>query len=137
VQGICARDKFPYFDRLWTDYIQEETRLVSRDDMVKSSSDENQSPSTRTRKGIRSSPDKRGMLGRRAFPEREASPEPRQKDLSKIRCFECHDFGTLFHSVHNGGKEEEGNGHQQKRLIKLRICSIGCYCCSLGSNIQI
>jgi hypothetical protein len=33
VQGICARDKLPYFDRLWTDCIQEETRLVSRDDM--------------------------------------------------------------------------------------------------------
>jgi hypothetical protein len=45
VQGICARDKLPDFDRLWTDCIQEETRLVSRDDMdgmVKSSSDENQ-----------------------------------------------------------------------------------------------
>jgi hypothetical protein len=33
VQGICAREKLPDFDRLWTDCIQEETRLVSRDDL--------------------------------------------------------------------------------------------------------
>jgi hypothetical protein len=30
VQGICAREKLPGFDRLWTDCIQEETRLESR-----------------------------------------------------------------------------------------------------------
>jgi hypothetical protein len=34
------------------------------------------------------------LSGRRDSPEREASPELRwKKDLSKIRCFECHDFG--------------------------------------------
>jgi hypothetical protein len=44
VQGICARDKLPDFDRLWKDCIQEETWLESRDDLdgpVKNSSDEN------------------------------------------------------------------------------------------------
>jgi hypothetical protein len=33
VQGICAREKLLDFDRLWKDCIQEETRLVSRDDL--------------------------------------------------------------------------------------------------------
>jgi hypothetical protein len=97
VQGICARDKLPDFDRLWTDCIQEETWLVSKDDLdgpVKSSSDENQALAARTRKGRRGSPDRRGPPGRRASPEREASPKPRRKkDLSRIRCFECHEFG--------------------------------------------
>jgi hypothetical protein len=88
VQGICARETLPGFDRLWTDCIQEETRLESRDGLVKSNSDENQALAARTRKG------RRGSLSRRASPEREASPEPRRKkDLSKIRCFECHDYG--------------------------------------------
>jgi hypothetical protein len=44
VQGICAREKLPNFDKLWNDRIREETQLVSRDDMdgmVKSISDEN------------------------------------------------------------------------------------------------
>jgi hypothetical protein len=70
---------------------------VSRDDMdgmVKSSNDENQALATHGRKGRRGSPCKIGSLGRRDSPEREASPEPRRKnDLSKIICFECHDYG--------------------------------------------
>jgi hypothetical protein len=44
VQGICAREHLPGFDRLWNDCIQEETQLESKDGLdglVKSSSDEN------------------------------------------------------------------------------------------------
>jgi hypothetical protein len=45
------------------------------DGVVKGSSDENQALVASTRKDRRGSPDKRGLLGRRAFPEREASLE--------------------------------------------------------------
>jgi hypothetical protein len=83
--------KLLYFDRLWIDCIQEETWLVSRDGLdglVKSSSDENYALAGLTRKG------RRGSFSRRASLSREASPEPRRKkDLSKIRCFECYDYG--------------------------------------------
>jgi hypothetical protein len=44
VHRIFARDKFPYFDKLWSECIQEETQLESKDDMdgvVKSRIDEN------------------------------------------------------------------------------------------------
>jgi hypothetical protein len=44
VQGICAQEKLLDFDRLWIDCIQEETQLLSRDDLdgvVKSRNDEN------------------------------------------------------------------------------------------------
>jgi len=54
VQGIFARDKLSNFDILWKNFFQEETQLVSRDDMdgvVKTSSDENQTLATCTRKG--------------------------------------------------------------------------------------
>jgi hypothetical protein len=30
LQGICAREMFPGFDRIWIDCIQEETQLMSR-----------------------------------------------------------------------------------------------------------
>jgi hypothetical protein len=64
---------------------------VSRDDLdgvVKSRNDENHALVARNRKGIRGSP------GRRASPEREASQElRRKKDLSKIKRFECYDYG--------------------------------------------
>jgi hypothetical protein len=50
VQGICARETVSGFDRLWTDCIQEETQLESRDGL-KSSHDENLSLSSQERKG--------------------------------------------------------------------------------------
>jgi hypothetical protein len=30
LQGICAREKFPPFARLWINYIQEEARIESK-----------------------------------------------------------------------------------------------------------
>jgi hypothetical protein len=64
------------------------------DSIVKSSSDENQDLVAHTRKGRRDSLDKRGMSEIKYSLEREASLEPRwNKDLSKIICYECHDFG--------------------------------------------
>jgi hypothetical protein len=50
VQGICARETVPGFDRLWTDCIQEETQLESRDGL-KSSHDENLSLSSPGKEG--------------------------------------------------------------------------------------
>jgi hypothetical protein len=79
--------------------IHEETQLVSRDDMdgmVKSSNDKNQALEACTWKGIRGSLGRRGSLRRRDSPKREASLEPRKmKYISKIICFECHDFGNI------------------------------------------
>jgi hypothetical protein len=58
------------------------------DGMAKNNNDENQALVAHTRRGERGSPSRR-----RASPKREASPESRRKkDLSKIRCFKCHDF---------------------------------------------
>ena len=44
VKGICTRENLHEFERLWNDCIQEETHLVSKDDLdgvVKSSRDDN------------------------------------------------------------------------------------------------
>jgi hypothetical protein len=40
VQGICARSKFPKFNKLWEDCTQEESRLISKSQ--KTNDDENQ-----------------------------------------------------------------------------------------------
>jgi hypothetical protein len=70
------------------------------DDMVKSTSDENQSLASRTRKGRifslgrRCSSRRRDSPGRKDSPEREEYPRLRQKnDLSNIICYKFHDFG--------------------------------------------
>jgi hypothetical protein len=79
--------------------------------MVKSSSDENQALVAHTRKGIR------GSLGRRGSPGRRTSSEPRRrKDLSKIKCLECRDFGhyALYYTM----STLEGKGKKATNINK-------------------
>ena len=42
IQGVCARDKFPSFDKLWADSVQEESRLISRNSLQRPVDDEEQ-----------------------------------------------------------------------------------------------
>jgi hypothetical protein len=56
---------------------------------------------------------RRGSLDKRASSEREASPELRQKkDCSKIRCFECHDYGHYSSQC----THQKGRGRRQHAL---------------------
>jgi hypothetical protein len=48
VQGICARSKFPKFDKLWTNCTQEEYRLISKSQ--KTNDEENQALAARVKK---------------------------------------------------------------------------------------
>ena len=49
IQTICARTKKLKFDSLWEEYIQEETRVANREDLL--SRDEDQSLATHTKGG--------------------------------------------------------------------------------------
>jgi hypothetical protein len=83
MQGICAREKLPPFDRLWIDCIQEEARIESKNGRQRGSDDENQALVANARKGKGND-----------SPGREASPEQwKKKDLSKVKCFACHKHG--------------------------------------------
>jgi hypothetical protein len=96
----------PPFDRLWTDCIQEEARIESRNGKQKGNDDENQALVAHTRKGRRG-----GSL------EREASPEPgRKKDLSKIKCFACHQYG---HYASQCPQRKKGGRKQQASTTEV------------------
>jgi hypothetical protein len=41
IEGICARSKFPKFNKLWKVFTQEESRLISKSEKI--NEDENQS----------------------------------------------------------------------------------------------
>jgi hypothetical protein len=96
VQGICAREQLPRFDRLWTDCTEEEAQLESRNDKHKGNSDENQALVAHTRKG-----------------RRGGSPEPRRKkDLSMVKCFACHEYGhyaSQFPQRRRGGRKHQAS----------------------------
>jgi hypothetical protein len=51
VQGICAREKLPKFDKLWTDCVQEEARLLSKNNLQRPQDEETQALAAHARKG--------------------------------------------------------------------------------------
>jgi hypothetical protein len=97
VQGIYARDTVSGFDRLWTDYIQEETRLESRDGL-KRSHNENFSLASQERNG---------KFKKIASGESTAQDGKKKKELRKVNFFSCHKFGNYvgkcLHRKKGGG----------------------------------
>jgi hypothetical protein len=77
VQGICARRKFPKFNKLWEDCTQEESRLISKSH--KKNDDENQELSTQVKK----------RKEREEGSPKKSKRPLYKKDASKIRCYNC------------------------------------------------
>jgi hypothetical protein len=100
VQGICARETVPGFDRLCIDCIQEETRLDSRDGL-KSIHDDNLSLSIQARKG---------KFKRISSGELTTQDGKKKKDMSKVKCFTCHKFGHYAGQCPH--RKKEGNEAQ-------------------------
>jgi hypothetical protein len=82
VKGICAWENFPNFQWLWHHCIKEETRMESRAN--KRGGDENLSLFGQSNKDKGKGPNK----GKRK--SEESTSQPRNNDLSKIKCFVCH-----------------------------------------------
>jgi len=51
IQGVCDRDKFPKFDKLWVDCVQEETGLISKNSLQRPIDDEEQALASHAQKG--------------------------------------------------------------------------------------
>ena len=65
VQGICARAELPKFDRLWTDCVQEEAKILSKNSLRRPHDEENQALAAHARKGKgRRNPNKKNIGGR-------------------------------------------------------------------------
>ena len=89
IQGVCARDKLPSFDKLWADCVQEESRLISRNNLQRPVDNVEQALASHTQKGK-----KFERRNTRRFPS--STPEQRArkgKDVSKVQCFRCDKFG--------------------------------------------
>jgi hypothetical protein len=78
VQGVCAHEKLPTFDKLWDDFVQEEIRLESCS--VKKREVEDLALIGRMRKG--------NKKGHKKGKKEESSQG--KKDLSNVKCFRCH-----------------------------------------------
>jgi hypothetical protein len=85
VKGICAQENLSDFERLWDDCIQEETRVESK--ARKEDGEENLALFGRSNKGRGKGPSKGKGKSEESTSQRE------KKDLSKIKCFNCHEHG--------------------------------------------
>ena len=87
VKGVVSRERLPKWDRLWDDFIQEETReeaLLSRQAKIE---DKEENMALIAKKG----------KGKMKF----------VKDLSKVRCYACNQFGHYAGQCPNKKKKKE------------------------------
>jgi hypothetical protein len=105
----------PGFDRLWTDCIQEETWLESRDGL-KRSHDEKFSLSSQERKG---------KFKKISSGESTAQDGKKKKDMRKFKCFACHKFG------HYAGKcphRKKGGNKTQSEVVVSTKAQVDEFC---------
>lgn len=79
VAGISARSKFPKFDRLRTDCLQEESRLDKRGLKKKINDEENHALNVNTHKKKKF----------KHFRKKKFNTEYPKRDLSHVKCFRC------------------------------------------------
>lgn len=103
IQGISAQNNQTSFDRLWSDCVQEEGRVLTRSDPQ---NEENQSLATHARK----------HKGRR-FPykkDKDIRPAPTQaqnmRDISNTKCYNCHQYGH-FATKYPDQRKRKGKQH--------------------------
>jgi hypothetical protein len=100
----------PRFDRLWTDCIQEEAQLESRNGKQKRNNDENQALVP--------------VLGRVEEEvlqrERHLQSLGGRRTLARSSALLVMIMVTMLHSVHTIREREGSNRHQQQRLMRLQ-----------------
>jgi hypothetical protein len=94
VQGICARRKFPKFNKIWEDCSQEESRLISKSQ--KNNDNENKALDSQVKKR---------KEREEGSPKKPKKPCQR-KDASNIRCYNYKEMG--HYAAHCPLKYEKG-----------------------------
>jgi len=84
VQSILGRETFTRFDRMWADFQQEKLRQALLKSSISGSSS-NGSKSVKEKENVALA-SKGPNLG-------QGQPKKKKKDLSKVKCFRCGEFG--------------------------------------------
>jgi hypothetical protein len=107
VRGIAAREIMPTWERLWDDFVQEETRLTSEASGQQQTlqGDEDLALWTKGKKKV----SKGGREGPKfGAPPQEESSSGQKKDMSKVKCFVCKKMGHYAGQCPNRKKKKGG-----------------------------
>eukprot|EP00253_Pinus_taeda_P031746 PITA_31746 len=92
---VNGREKFPGWERLWSDLVQEEIRQSTRDrSSSKGVDEENCALASKAKKGKIKKASQSGAKGKK-------------QDMSKVNCFHCHQHG---HYATNCPQKKKNNG---------------------------
>jgi hypothetical protein len=125
--SVNGREKFPYWERLWSDLVQEEFRRNTRDGSSSKHDDEEDCAlATKARKG----------KGKKFHSKSDS--KGKKLDLSKVKCFHCHEHGHLATSCPQKKKNKkfvgDGAGEALVSQFELDFSLIACMVSSaLGS----
>jgi hypothetical protein len=97
--SVNGREKLPDWERLWSDLVQEEFRKNTRDGYSSKNDDEEDfSLDTKERKG----------KGNKFHSKSES--KVKKLDLSKVKCFHCHEHGHLTTNCPQKRKNKKVDG---------------------------
>ena len=98
-ESINGWEKLPNWERLWSDLVQEEIRQNTKDgSSSKHDDEENCALATKPRKG----------KGKKFHSKSKA--KGKKLDLSKVKCFHCHEHGNLTTNFPQKKKNKKANG---------------------------
>jgi hypothetical protein len=82
IKSICGCEKLSKFDRLWSNCVQEKTRMLSRENLQKPSEEEEEKEfASHARKG------------KWKLWKKNTGPSRKKRDLLNIQCYICDEFG--------------------------------------------
>ena len=95
--SINGREKFPYWERLWSDLVQEEFRRNTRDgSSFKNEDEEYCALASKVKKGKRN----------KFHSKSDFDKYGKKRDMSRVKCFHCHNHG---HYTNNCPQKKKNN----------------------------
>lgn len=128
--SVNGREKLPYWERMWSDLMQEEIRMNTRDGSSPNSDNEENCPLA--------SKEKKGK-GKASHSKSDSCHGGKKKDMSKVKCFHCHELGHFAtdYPLKKSNKKSSG-GAADKALasqFELDFTLIACMVSSMMGSV--
>ena len=128
VEAIVTRENLPSWDRIWDDFVQEETRrgLVQGNSSTSREDEENVDLIAKGKKKFKKGPKKGGAK----------KQDGQKKDLITVKCFSCQNIGHYVGHCPQNKKKSSSRQQLQQRLRSLQLDLRESFLSALGMLIE-